>query len=190
MAIRQKYSRKITVGAATYRWHLAIDDDYPWLKTVLVLAEGNRNGSQLSAHSHAEIVSPGLVRRVIEKGLSQGWDPQAGAAESLALSREAARDAFGCFPREIVRAGHRCAWTPEGDETMHLKIWSPELPDGQVLMAGRIPWYDEMTDEMAGALVDLALAQGWEPARCGLEVFWPDPSLAGEVLWRALVKNR
>lgn len=189
MAIRQKYSRKITVGASIYRWHLAIDDDYPWLKQVLVLAEGNSNGAQLGARSHAEIVSPGLVRRVIEMGLSRGWNPRAGAAASLILGREDARAAFACFPREIVRAGHRYVWEPEGDEIMNLKIWSPDLPDGQVLRGGEIPWYDEMTDGMAGALAAAALEEGWQPEGRGLEDFRLAPALAGEVLWQALVKK-
>lgn len=72
---------------------------------------------------------------------------------------------------------------------MHFTIWSAELPDGQVFKAGRVPWYDEMTDGMARALVDVALAEGWQPAGCGLEGFRLDPDLAGDALYRTLLKS-
>lgn len=65
MAIRQKYSRKITVGGDAYRWHLGREDDYCFRWPLIVLAEGNRNGAQLRAELETQSITPLVVRRAI-----------------------------------------------------------------------------------------------------------------------------
>ena len=103
MAIRRKSSRKIVVGARTYRWHYLFDNDPSYDVQVIVYAEGSPHEAQLRAKHAADSVTPSLVRRIIETGLTSAWDPD--GSSSYILSSTETRDAFQGFPRSPTIIG-------------------------------------------------------------------------------------
>lgn len=77
--------RSIVVDGRTYRWSAHVDRDY-WGPRVVIQQEGT--GGQVLAsrfffthlgasHKPAlDIITPGVVRRLILAGLRQGWKPE------------------------------------------------------------------------------------------------------------------
>lgn len=73
MPIARKGTRKIVVEGETYRWVVAPDDE-PGLGIVVEREVGY--GQRLLAWvEHGNIISPGLVRKVILYAVSIGWTP-------------------------------------------------------------------------------------------------------------------
>lgn len=81
----RKGKRSIVVDGRTYRWSVHVDRDY-WGPRVAIEQEGI--GGQVLAsgffftHCGAsykpalDIITPGVVRRLILAGLAQGWKPE------------------------------------------------------------------------------------------------------------------
>jgi hypothetical protein len=74
MTLRRKGTRPITVNETRYRWVVAPDDE-PGMAIVAELAEDPRS-RLVSWVEHGVTVTPGVVRFLIERGLSAGWNPQ------------------------------------------------------------------------------------------------------------------
>lgn len=81
----RKGGRAIVVDGRTYRWSVHVDRDH-WGPRVAIEQEGT--GGQVltsgfffthngASHRPAlDIITPGVVRRLILAGLAQGWKPE------------------------------------------------------------------------------------------------------------------
>jgi hypothetical protein len=71
MGIAKKGTRRIVVEGETYRWVVSPDDE-PGLG--IVIEKDNFHGQRLVAWvEHDNIISPGLVKKVILLALEEGW---------------------------------------------------------------------------------------------------------------------
>ena len=173
MAHPRKYSRRVTVGATTYRWRLAIYDDYPWTKSVAVYLDGVKNGAEVRFQTDADSITPGDIRRVVEFALEKGFS-FSGETRVLQISRKDAQRIMLSFSRTITTGSGQYCWTPDFHGGLHLKIRSAVTPRGQLLAAGTALPVARLTDAVAAEYVARGLQSGWQPGVEGLDCFWLD----------------
>lgn len=78
MAILRKGSRKIVVGDREYRWiHDKGSSEQEYTGLIVQLSEDSAGkGALLRVNSPSGIIfTPGVVRKCIEAGIADGWDP-------------------------------------------------------------------------------------------------------------------
>lgn len=171
MAHSRKYSRLITVDGRQFRWHVDINDDYPWEKIVSVFPAEDPNGARLEMGFVTQAVLPSLVRRLILAGSRLGYDPD-DASKSLIVRDEHALEVVHGYPRSISHSGVEYTWTPELRGGLHLKVRRTGAPDGQLLATFATLEPAHLNEELVSQVIDVALAEGWQPDVAGLDCHW------------------
>lgn len=94
MALRRKGTRRITVDGAEYRWIVSADDE-PGLG--IVVESYDEPGRRLVVWiEHGYVISPQVVERAIQLGLTSGWDP---SSKGVDLRLRPGGDQLGAAPK-------------------------------------------------------------------------------------------
>lgn len=73
MTLRRKGTRRISVGATSYRWSVAPNDE-PGL-AIVVERESGDGQRMVTWFEHGTVISPAVVKEAILRALGSGWRP-------------------------------------------------------------------------------------------------------------------
>lgn len=171
MAHSRKHSRLITVGSRQFRWHVDINDDYPWEKVVSVFPAEDPNGARLAVALVAQTILPSLVKRLILVGMRLGYVPD-DRAKSLIVPTEYSSEILHDFPRLIRHNGVEYTWTPESRGGLHVKVSRTDTPAGQLLATFASLQPEHLNELFVSKAIDTALGEGWLPDALGRDCHW------------------
>ena len=173
MAAPKRNSNRITVSDQVFRWRFHYDIDFPWTRTVTILADDNPNGPSLLARCDYDgDVTPAIVRRLIDVALEHGWNPHGTDGQDTGLTDERIFDCFHGFPRVLDFRDNRFSWYPDPKGGLHLKIKNVGHPKGQLLATYCTLLRDDCTEDLVMAFIDAAIDHGWKHDRARRDCFW------------------
>lgn len=177
----RKNSRLITVGSQRFRWHVDINDDYPWEKVVSVFPAEAPNGARLAMTLVEKTILPSVVRRLILVGMRLGYEPH-DRTKSLVVPAEHLAEISQDFPRLIRHHGIDYTWTPESRGGLHVKVRRADAPDGQLLATFTSLLPEHLNELFVSKVIDVALDQGWEPEALCRDCHWLEARTCSRII--------
>ncbi|MEM9644140.1 MAG: hypothetical protein AAF989_04020 [Planctomycetota bacterium] len=191
MASPKRNSNRITVSAQVFRWRCHYDMDFPWTRTVTIVADDNPNGPSLLARCDYEgDVTPAIVRRLIDVALEHGWDPHGTDDQDTGLTNDRVLDCFHGFPRILDYRHNQFSWYPDPKGGLHLKVTNVGYPKGQLLATYCTVSRDECTEDLVMAFIDAAIDRGWKHDRARRDCFWLDEEICFPLLEASRERNQ
>ena len=182
MAHPRKKSRLITVGSTVYRWRIGFHSyDAQHQKGVAIYGDKLTNGAEIRFDTNAQAITPKIIRRALEHGLRNGFDP-ADSSTSRHLSEEEVTEVVYGFAHSLTFGSAKYTWTPNFRGGLHMELHSAEIPAGQVMSTMVSLSLHHLTNELAAAFIAFGLHSGWKPTQTGLDCYWIESEACQQIV--------